>query len=387
MRTDPSIRSRQRAMFAGLLVLWAVLGYFLWQSAARYWEAYLLLTDVASGTGPSPLKDETERPQRESVLWKSQRREGAGDLYTPRTQARARLVLVPGLAVEGKDHPLMIAFAESFARMGFIVLVPDLANLRELRASPEDAATIAAACAWLAKSGSGGLPEEPVAVAAVSYAAGPAILAAATPDGEQAIGLIIAIGAYADTIETITFVTTGHARAENGSWVKGVPNIYGRWAFVWANARRMSRDQDRAALLAIAQRRIQDPQSPIDYYTRMLSSEGRAVLALIENEDPDAVPRLIEALPPALREDIHALNLARADLSGVRADVILIHGEDDMIIPVSQSRRLAKLLPSSRVHLALVAHLMHVEFRDGLDLSDGLTLLGAGERIIAFRDR
>lgn len=349
----------------------------------RYHDAYRLLSDVAAGP------DAAGRPAaaRRASLWEVRGVRGAGDLYLPDGPPRAKLLIVPGLAVEGKDHPQMIAFAESFARAGFAVLVPDLANLRALRASAEDVPAIVAAAVHLARLEVEGLREGRIAIAAISYAVGPAVLAALDHRGAEVIDLVISVGGYADTLETITYVTTGATRGADGAWVAGVPNTYGRWAFVWANAQRLPRRADREALGAIAERKFADPAAPFDDLARGLSAEGQAVLALVTNSNPDAVPGLVAALPAAIGRDIAALDLARADLSALRAEMVLIHGADDTIIPAAQSRRLAGLLPPGLAHLAIVDHLMHVEFQQGLSFDDALTLLEAGARIIAFRDR
>ena len=352
----------------------------------RFYDAYTLLNDVAAGA--SRPDDGVSLPARKALVWHEAGQSGMGDLYLPIGTAKGRLVVVPGLAVEGKAHPLLVAFAESFARAGFAVLVPDLENLRALRASPEDARAIAAAASFFARAEAGGAPPAKVAVAAISYAAGPAILAALEPEGRASVGLIVAIGPYADTVETITYVTTGYARdAETGAWVKGAPNVYGRWAFLAANAGYVMNLGDRSRLLAIADRKWSDPDADVGDLTAMLGPEARAIFTLLENADPDAVPVLIAKLPGAVQRNLDALNLARRDLSALDCDVVLIHGEDDSIIPAAQSRRLAALLPPGRAHLAIVDHLMHVEFQQGLSLRDGWTLLDAGATIIRYRDQ
>ena len=133
-----------------------------------------------------------------------------GDLYWPHG-AEAALVLVPGVVPEGKDDPRLVELAQTLVRARFAVLVPDIANLRAQKVSPEDARAIAAAIAWLARCTEPG--EAPsVGVMAISYAAGPAILAALRPDAAPRVRFLVAIGGYYDLEAVVTFFTTGYFR-------------------------------------------------------------------------------------------------------------------------------------------------------------------------------
>ena len=105
------------------------------------------------------------------------------------------MVLVPGVSPAGKDDPRLVAFAATLARARFRVLVPNLANLRELKVRPEDGRAIADAAHWL----SGQAPADwPLGVAAVSYAVGPALAALHEHGGGRAVDFVLAIGGYHD---------------------------------------------------------------------------------------------------------------------------------------------------------------------------------------------
>jgi hypothetical protein len=353
----------------------------------EYYDAYLLLNDVAASTGPSQLKNDTPRPKREAHPWFVDGRSDWGDLYTPADgSAKARLVLVPGLAEGGKDDPRVVAFAEGFARVGFVVLVPEVEGLRELRASPADAVELADAAIHLANTPVAGLEPGQTGLASISYGVGPAILAAIDPRVRSKVSFVLAIGGYGDMIESVTYVTAGYVRDGPGQpWREGAPNVYGRWAFVFANAQRVTSASDRATLKAIAKRKFDQPDADIADLTVTLGEEGKAVFALLDNRDPEKVPALIAELPEAIRSDLEGLDLARRDLSGIEAQVLLIHGEDDTIIPVTQSKRLASLLPPGKAELFLPEHFMHIEFQHGLSYSDMMTMLALGKRLMELR--
>jgi pimeloyl-ACP methyl ester carboxylesterase len=302
-----------------------------------------------------------------------------GDLYWP-DDAVAALVLVPGLVPEGKDDPRLVELARTLVRARFAVLVPDIAGLRAQQVSPEDARAIAEAIVWLAGCGA-----PSVGVMAISYAAGPAILAALRPDAAPQVRFLVAIGGYYDLEALVTFFTTGWFRTgPDQPWQQGSPNAYGKWVFVAANAQRLDDRGDRAALAAMAERKLADLNVDVADLEAALGPQGRAVTALLDNRDPDRVPALIEGLPAAVHSDLAALDLSHRNLSQLEARLLLVHGRDDPIIPSSESEALAAAAPD-QTDLYVVDSLTHVEINPS-GLVDGFRLWRAVYRLLALRD-
>ena len=90
--------------------------------------------------GAAPDGDAARRPRREAHGFEVDGRPYAADLYLPPDNAEAALVLVPGMTPAGKDDRRLVDFANALARAGFLVLVPEIGGLRDLRVSPGDAA-------------------------------------------------------------------------------------------------------------------------------------------------------------------------------------------------------------------------------------------------------
>jgi pimeloyl-ACP methyl ester carboxylesterase len=264
------------------------------------------------------------------------------------------------------------------------VLVPDIVSLRAQQVSPEDARAIAAAIGWLAGCGE---PQRvpSVGVVAISYAAGPAILATLRPDTAPQVRFLVAIGGYYDLEAVVTFFTTGYFRTgPDQPWREGSPNAYGKWVFVAANAQRLDDPDDREALAAMAERKLNDLDADVADLEAGLGPQGRAVTALLGNRDPDHVSALIGNLPEAVRSDLAALDLSRRDLSRLDARLLLVHGRDDPIIPSSESEALAAAAPDGTT-LYVVDSLGHVDL-DPTGLVDGLRLWRAVYALLAERD-
>jgi len=322
-------------------------------------EAAWVLEDLAAEERPSRLKARTPEPARQALAYRMQGRDYQADLYLPGESALAGIVLVPGVAERGRDDPRLVAFAITLARARFLVLVPDLPNLRALRVRADDAQVVAYAFSHLRSR-----PEFPTrgraGIGAFSYAVGPAVLAALEPGIRDRVDFVLGVGGYYDLRQVVTFFTTGYFQIR-GKWHYLEPNRYGKWVFVFGNAERLSSPRDRLTFRAIAERRLNDPRVRIDDLSQRLTPEGQTLLALLENRDRARTPALIDALPTAIRADMAALNLVRQDLSRLRARLILLHGTDDAIIPYSESIALAAAAPPGRAELFLIGGLAHVD--------------------------
>jgi pimeloyl-ACP methyl ester carboxylesterase len=354
-------------------------------------EAAELLGDIAAGPHPSDLKRITPQPRMVPVAYEVAGRRYQGDLYRPGEGAKAALVLVPGIARAGKDDPRLVALANTLARARFTVLVPDIENLRALRVSPADAVAIADAINYLAgelPAGGRGDRGEPATVGliAISYAAGPALLAALRPDTRRRVRFVFIIGGYYDSEAVLTFFTTGYYRDEpSEKWLHRTPNAYGKWVFIKSNAGRLRDAGDGAVLERMAERKMANLKADITDLVAALGAEGRAVYALLDNSDPDRVPALIAALPEGVRADIAALDLKRRDLAKLSARLILVHGRDDAIIPFSESKALAAAAPEGQAALYVVDNLAHVDL-GAAGLIDILILWRAAYRLLTARE-
>ncbi|MHA1601064.1 MAG: alpha/beta hydrolase [Alphaproteobacteria bacterium] len=355
-------------------------------SPERAVESWRVLGDIAAAGGPSHLKTITPPPRRAAVAYRIDSRAYIGDLYRPGDTPRAALVLVPGAVPEGKDDPRLVVFADTLARARFTVLVPEIENLRALCVRPSDVQHIADAVRYLAAARASGDTPGPIGIAAISYAAGPAVLAALRPEVREDVSFLVAVGGYYDMEAVIAFFTTGGFReGANEPWQYGTPNAYGKWLFVRANADRLLDPRDRMLLISMAERKLRDLNAGIADLTGMLGPEGSSVQALLTNVDPEAVPALIAALPLAIRTDLEALDVRRHDLSTLAARLILIHGRDDTIIPYSESLALAAAAPPRQTALYVVDNLAHVKLGPG-GIVDGLRLWRAVYRLLEERD-
>lgn len=352
-------------------------------SPSRSLEAARILGDIEAGHRPSALKAATPQPDRTFIRFAVDGRQHDADLYIPGEPAKAGLVLVPGLTPRGRDDARLVDFAMTLSRARFKVLVPDLPGMRALQVTALDAGPIADGARYLDE----GSPTQPLGIAAVSFAVGPAVIALTGPGVRGRVDFFLGIGAYWDLEALITYITTGWFREEpTGPWTYRPPKAYGKWIFVRSNASRLDDPRDQAALTEIASRKLDDKDAPIEDLVATLGPDGLAVYALIANRDPDRVPSLLASLPARLREEIARLDLKRRDLSDVPVVLILIHDRQDRIIPAQQSEALAAAIAPANAHLYLVDGLDHAQIEQP-GVADAVALYDAAWTLLQARDQ
>lgn len=323
----------------------------------RQHEALLVLGDLAAGEAPSRLKQRTLPSEREQLAYAVAGRDYLADLYRPARSRRGTLILVHGLTEAGRHDPRLMALARTLARAGFTVLVPGLEGLREFSVGSREVQGIADAIRYASDA----LPatDGGPALAAISFASGPALLAAMQPDTAHRVGFVIAVGGYYDLTDLLRYATTGEDRGGAGRHAPP-PQRDVRWAVLRSQLHAVEDARDRERLAAIARARLVDEEA-VDPNTTGLGPQAMALYALVTNHDPARVTSLLAELPPSLLAQFTALDLAAQDLDALEARLVLIHGPEDRVIPVSHSRRLRAALPAGQARLFEAAGLGHVE--------------------------
>lgn len=330
----------------------------------RSYEATLVLADIAAGEGPSRLKSITPAPSLKEISYHMDGRAYVADLYQSGEKPRAALVLIHGFVPQGKDDPRLQAFAKTLARARFTVLVPDMVSFRQQEVNAEDTQDIADAVAFLVQYPKWA-PNGQAGIGAFSLGVGPAILAAMQSDIRRRVSFILGVAGYYDLMETLTYVLTGYYYAK-GQWCYREPNRYGKWIVLLSYLDQIDDPKDREHLRRIARQKLTDLNSKVKEIASQLGAQGRAVYDFVTNEDPQRVEELMTRLPQEVVDEVRALNLATKNLSEPKAQVILVHGRDDTVIPYTQSIALAEALPADQVRLFLVEGLYHVDIDPGL---------------------
>ena len=347
-------------------------------------DAALALEDIAARFGGSRLKNQTPRPERRAVDFNIEGRAYQGDLYLSSQGTRAGIVLVPGVVPRGKDDGRIVTLAQTLARLQFAVLVPDLQGPRHYRVRAHDVREVADAFRHL-NSRKDLVPQGRVGIAGFSYGSGPVLLAALEPDIRDEVDFVVTLGGYYNLHSIVTYFTTGYFKTEpDGDWQNLQPSPYSKWVFTLSNADLFERRGDRTSLRTLAHESLKNGETASGVSSVNLSPDAQAFHRLITNGDPNRVPELIQQLPASILTELEGLNPASRDLTTLQAEVILVHGRSDTMIPYSESLALAQALPPERVRLFVVDGLVHVDVR--IKQQDIPGLLGAMDALLAQRE-
>ena len=275
------------------------------------------------------------------------------------------------------------------AWLNFLVLVPDMPGMRSFRMRSSDVREVADTFAWLA-SHPALAPPGHIGIAGFSYSAGPVLLAALQPDIRDQVRFVMAVGGYYSLENVVAYLTTGYYRVDQPFSTTASaaghlsPHPYGKVAFIRSNLYLLENPADRAFFLNYLLDNRDNRNGLGEQVPTSLEPDAQALYDLITNRVPAHVPDLLGKLSPRMRSELVGINPAAHDLSQLRADVILLHGRGDNIIPYTESIALAHALPSSQVRLFLIDGLAHVDFRP--KPHDVPQVLDAIEALLSQRD-
>ncbi len=321
-------------------------------------EAGLVLEDLVSSD--SRLRQRTPGPTSRALRFSGDEQKLRGDLYVPADSVRAGIVLVPGLAIAGKNDPRLVALARTLARVNFIVLIPDIPGFRAYRMGSEDVKVLVVAVQALSVAPEM-QPHLPIGIGAFSFAVGPALIAALDTRVAGRVDFIVAVGGYQDLRRLITYYTTGAHRDDRDT---PTPYDKGKWIFALGVSEKLPNTADRLAIQAVARRAIYANRGEADVPAPAgLSPAGAALLELLTNTTPARVPALLARLPALLRAEITALNPAEQPMNSLHARLLLLHGRSDNIIPYTESIALAESVPAGRADLFIIDGLAHVDLQ------------------------
>jgi dienelactone hydrolase len=282
------------------------------------------------------------------------------DLYLPPSERPyPGILLNHGVVDTGKNDPRLRRFAEILCRSGFVILVPDFKGMRSFHIAPSDVAEVQVAFESFISMKKYTLPES-CGLFGFSYGSGPTMIAASRPAIRQKVRFIVSFGGYYDLRNVLSYIATGIFEF-GGKRHFRKPQEYGKWVFLESNLDLVTSAQDRLILQRILRIKLKDEKASIEQFLPLLGEEGKNALALLSHTDPSQTESLLRKLPSHVRSSIEALCVAPA-LKQLKADLILAHGEDDDMIPYTETLRLAQGAPDPRrVYLQILKSYAHVD--------------------------
>jgi dienelactone hydrolase len=301
---------------------------------------------------PGPIVERLEIPRGGGKI--------VADLYrVPDEERQAAILLTHGIIEAGKDDPRLVRFAQSLARCGFVVLVPELKGMKSFRILLSDVDDIVDSFRYLA-SLKEIVDENKLGLLGFSYGAGPTFIAAADPAIRDQVRFLVSFGGYYEPINVIRYITTGYYeyRDERGFLQ---PEPYGKWIFFMNNVDYVESARDRELLKAVFEKEKKNKRAELSPLLAGLTPKGRYLYELLINEDPQRVDDLVKKTDPRFQRYLERLSLARI-IPSLRAYLIIGHGSTDPLIPYTESLRIADAVNNKeKVHVAILKLFTHVD--------------------------
>lgn len=357
-----------------------------------------MIRDIVVGAryGRSWLTGRTDVDAAEIRLERGDRAVPAA-VFVPARRGRGPLpawVLLHGATVGGRAHPQLVRFARSLAHTGAAVIVPEVPEWSALSLAPALALpTLRAAIPALrAQAGVGAAP---VGVVGFSFGGPHVVAAAGDPSVAGEVARAVSFGGYCDLERTLRFLFTGEHEWEGRSFAVE-PDPYGRW-IVGANYLTRTPGYEDAgdvaeALLALARDAGERGTSSLDpvydglkrELAERLPPERRPLLEAFAppaGRPPDraAAGALLERMIPAIRRVDPTMDPA-GRLAAVQVPVRLVHGTEDVLIPWSETLRMAeRMRGNADLGVTITPAFAHSSGRRGI--AGALSLLGFLRRL------
>jgi pimeloyl-ACP methyl ester carboxylesterase len=354
---SPASVDRRHRLLAAALLISTLLALVFGPSVSRASRTLAIAFELLWFAGDGPLSIQTPSPIRSETVLTAGGQEFAVDIYDIGGFRReVGLVLINGIEPAGRRYEPLVELAQTLARVGITVAVPDLTSYVEYRLDPADVVRLRRTYLFLLDE----LNVDPARSGFLGFSAGGslAFVAAADPQIAESVGVIALVGPYSDLTRVLSFATTGAYRTES-ALIQYRPEV-----LVWQVARNtvlstMSDSGERAFLRRVFDGRTPEPDAEFlaenPGYT--LSAEGQATFDLFANRDPAAVADLTARLPDHSRQLLTDLS-PTAVTPLIHARLLLMHEGGDPYFPLYESEELIRLMPvrSMLISTALIEH-------------------------------
>jgi hypothetical protein len=278
-----------------------------------------------------PLNWVTSRPVIEHVSYPTRHGQVEGDLYRPSAGGpHPGVIVCLGVVPFGVDNPQLPHLEEALARAGFAALIYWSPAMRDLRLDPEDIENIALAYDWLL--------EQPYVDPARSGLIGTcvggsfALMAAASPLIRDRVAFVGAFAPYSSMWTFAQDIASSTRPSGEGREPWQVDQLTRK---VYVHSLTAMLEPGEAERLQSA---FTEPGGTIDSHD--LSTDSQALSPLLTRLRADEAESALHRLPAAMQERLTALS-PLSYLGDLHAPLIVFgHDRDDLVIPVSESRRL-----------------------------------------------
>jgi hypothetical protein len=259
---------------------------------------------------------------------------GRADLYVPAGHDRHGAVLLfLGVNPAGLDDPRVVNLSEALARSGAVVMVPWSEGMTEMRLDRYEVETVVWAFQHLYDLDV--VDEERVGIGGISTGASVATVAAQDERIRDRVAFVNFFGGYYK-VEDLIKATVSQTRFYKGARWPWQPDSLTREVVATHLIREVPDPSER---LLLTRAFLENSTLLEEVNMNDLSEEAGIVYQLLSLPSLEEADDLIDQLPRSAHETFRTLSPS-TDIEKLRARMLIMHDQDDDLIPSEESRRL-----------------------------------------------
>ena len=328
------MRTTRLRYLAFTLVL-ALLFVVFQHPLATHAKALLLLSEALPQSPAKPLSLVTAAPIHTQLELESQHGPIVADLLLPTSRfgraqdhTRPALIFAMGVRTADQDRPILLGFAETMARLGYVVLWPRSEPLDRGEALPEEPATFVAAVRYL--QGLDQVDRQRISIFGISMGGSIALVAASDPEISEHVRSIIFFGGYYDIFSYILSLATRSFELD------GQTIAWDPYDEVVGHARKM-----------------------------LIAKSADSALTAFEAPTREDAELLLRSSPQAEVVELRRISPSY-HLENVTARLFIMHDRVDRSVPYTESVKLNEALPETVERTFLLTEVFeHVQPKEG----------------------
>lgn len=382
MKTAQTPRQKQRNPARIALLLGAVLLLLLWPLAHEHFRAMALLARMSQQQNwIAHLGRHSYDVQALTIATPDG--EVRAKLYLPRgVHHPPAMVVVHGLHQLGMEEPRLIAFAKALSETGIEVLTPQVDAIADYRVEPQSIDLIGRCAQELSQR-----VGTSVGVLGLSFAGGLSLMAAADPKYADRISFVAAVGAQDDVQRVEHYLVEGRTQWPDGKSLTTPPHEYGWLILIYSHPEDFFAPADAHTAQASLRLLLHEDVAGAKHEAQQLSPGGQSLMnAIFQHQREGFREKLLADLDKHSGEAIPVS--PHNHLQGLKAKVLLVHGEGDDVIPPSETEWLARDIPRGHLQEAIISRaISHVSLERQPGWRDELSVVHWIALMLADADR
>lgn len=323
-----------------ILVALLLIGIILQKQILTHFKNVLFISEQFPQIPIKPLGLVTTTPEHKKVEFETSNGKVIADLFVPKSSGKnPSLIIAMGIKTADKDKPLLLKFADTMARLGFVTFWPRLKVLDEGTSLPEEPETFVEAFKYV-----GDLPQtNPQRISFTGFSVGSsvALKAAADPQIANKVYGFVFFGGYFDVFDYYASLASQTFKLDGQvlSW-KSAPDA-------------------------------------VDHAKGLLESgQLWQMRKIFEATSSAQVDDFLNQVPQDEKDRLNRFN-PRANLADFKAQIFILHDKSDTYVPYTESVRLFKDLPQEQVAAYHISDLFeHVQPNRPINLGELIKLYG-----------